>query len=504
MVHAVSCLSTPASLSAVLTSHLISCELLDSPSKNSYIGSYYQPPDRILQPSRELEPPAHSSVSMGTQMASGPVSQSRPNIDSKAVVDALKTLQEKIRRLELERTQAEKSYQQFSHDAQKHQQVITSHSQAAGSLPGTDNSARRELGSKLQSAEARCKVLEKQLDYMRKMVENAKKERNALMENQASLQNEQTSSSNSQIQREKLEKLESECLKLSRTQTLAEMKLAILEQKLLKEEHERKLVQEKAELQREFDVSLRPSLPTTEEPKPKKKTKKAIRKNSKPTELRSNRPVHKKLPFVAGTSTSPSHSVHANVQSILHMMKHHQPQLCERVSALHRSGCGAKKNLQKDFASSSSDSSQKPNGQPVEQSLSSLSDLLLALQDELGQMSFEHQELVRQIDEAQHPEQRQDLQSELERLVTRMEDKGSQITKLRKHQKMIHKLNQCQSSPEERTSKKLSGIKPPAPSPVKTKQKGKTDLTTQNNLQLLRETQKFRNSLKQDDLSWET
>lgn len=41
-----------------------------------------------------------------------------------------------------------------------------------------------ELDSKLQSAEARCKVLEKQLDYMRKMVENAKKERNALMENQ--------------------------------------------------------------------------------------------------------------------------------------------------------------------------------------------------------------------------------------------------------------------------------------------------------------------------------
>lgn len=41
-----------------------------------------------------------------------------------------------------------------------------------------------EIDSKLQSAEARCKVLEKQLDYMRKMVENAKKEKNALMEDQ--------------------------------------------------------------------------------------------------------------------------------------------------------------------------------------------------------------------------------------------------------------------------------------------------------------------------------
>lgn len=43
---------------------------------------------------------------------------------------------------------------------------------------------RTELDSKLQSAESRCKVLEKQLDYMRKMVKNAQKESNVVMENQ--------------------------------------------------------------------------------------------------------------------------------------------------------------------------------------------------------------------------------------------------------------------------------------------------------------------------------
>uniref|UniRef100_A0A672YXR0 Cep57 centrosome microtubule-binding domain-containing protein n=1 Tax=Sphaeramia orbicularis TaxID=375764 RepID=A0A672YXR0_9TELE len=136
-------------------------------------------------------------------------------------------------------------------------------------------------------------------------------------------------------------------------------------------------------------------------------------------------------------STSPSHSVHANVQSILHMMKHHQPQLCERVSALHRSGCTAKKSLQKDFCPSSI-AFQKPHSEEEEeQSVGSLSDLLLALQDELGQMSFEHQELVRQIDETDDRGQRQDLQNELERVVMRMEEKGAQITKLRKHQQMV-------------------------------------------------------------------
>lgn len=483
-------------------------QTFDSPSKNSYIGSYYQPPNRILPIARHLEFPVHSSSSMDPQLNRPRGSQRKLNIDSTAVVDALKTLQEKIRRLELERKQAEKSYRQFSHDAQRHKEVTESYTvpiRPAAGLPITDNSGKKELDSKRQSAEARCKVLEKQLVYMRKMVENA--ERNVLVENQASLQIQQPRSSNTQCQQDKLEKLESDCLKLSQTQTLAETKLAILEQKLLKEEHERKLVQEKAnKLQKELDINFRLAVPTAEEIRPKKKTKKTSKKSSRQNELTSPKgPRHTKMPFVAGTSTSPSHSVHANVQSILHMMKHHQPQLCERVSTLHRLASGAKKSLQRDFAPSSTTFYQ-PDGDPVQadQPLGSLSGLLLALQDELGQMSFEHQELVQQIDVTQHFNQREDLQRELERSVARIEEKGAQITKLRKHQETVHKLTQSQPCAEDHAAKKLSGIKPPVPSPVKAKSKRKKGGTTHNNLQLLRETQKFRNGLKQDDLIWET
>uniref|UniRef100_A0A3Q3WWQ4 Centrosomal protein 57kDa-like protein 1 n=1 Tax=Mola mola TaxID=94237 RepID=A0A3Q3WWQ4_MOLML len=397
---------------------------MDSPSKNSYIGSYYQPPDRILAMPRQLEFPARTSTSVDPQMGSPQLSLAQNNLDSRAVVDALKTLQQKIRQLELERKRAEKSYraEQFSHSAQNHHQQATASHMVAGQL-----AAKQE--SKLQGVEARCKVLEKQLDYMRKMVENAKKERNALVENQV-VQN---------------------AINLKKQNA----KLAILEEKLLKEEHERQLVQEKAEqVSSVICLWLR---------------------------------IDFYLPsFVQ--STSPSHSVHANVQSILHMMKHHQPQLCERVTALHRSGSGIKKNLQKDFTLS----------------LGSLSDLLLALQDELGQMSFEHQELVSQIDGAQHREQREDLQRELERLVAKMEEKGVQITKLRKHQKTIHDLTRSQPCTEEPTTKKLNGFKPAAHSPLKAKQKGKKGGTTMSNLQLLRETQKFRNSLTQADVFWET
>lgn len=51
----------------------------------------------------------------------------------------------------------------------------------------------------------------------------------------------------------------------------------------------------------------------------------------------------------------------------------------------------------------------------------------------------EYHELVGEIDSTQQPKHRQDLQRELERLVIRMEEKGTQITKLRKHQQMVRK-----------------------------------------------------------------
>lgn len=50
---------------------------------------------------------------------------------------------------------------------------------------------------------------------------------------------------------------------------------------------------------------------------------------------------------------------------------------------------------------------------------------------------------------------------------------------------------------------RVNAIRPPPPSPIKLKQKGKKEGPIQNNLQLLRETQKFRNNLKEDDISWE-
>ncbi|XP_048062956.1 centrosomal protein CEP57L1 isoform X1 [Megalobrama amblycephala] len=484
---------------------------LDSPSKQSYVGSYYQPPETLSRPlymNTVTDP--RDRKSSGVQDISPQLYQRVPDAGSRAVIAALKTLQEKMRRLELERVQAERNIQQFSHAARHQVDAITKR-EPENNTQENHSTQRKELVSKVHSAETRCSLLEKQLDYMRKMVECAERERITHTDRQDSLCKESKHTDpQMQAQLNKLERLEKEYLKLTSTQSVAERKIELLEQKLLEEEHERKLVQEKAEkLERELENNLLSLSVATQLNKGKKKKGKASCKKSPSVKVETaTTPKAKRLPFVAGTSTSPSHSVNANVQSVLHMMKHRNPRLCERVSALQKS-CPQNQRVHRRPSSSPSKASS---------AMGSLSELLLALQDELGQMSFEHQELVKQIDETTKRELRDDLERELDCLVKRMEEKAAQISKLRKHQQTVQKLSQPSCSPKQKQQKPHwassvegktraeSGVQPLPPSPVKASlSTGQKQIrSSHETLKLLRETQKLCSSLRRQDITWET
>ncbi|RXM28683.1 Centrosomal protein cep57l1 [Acipenser ruthenus] len=398
-----------------------------------------------------------------------------------AVISALKTLQEKIRRLELERTQAENNLKCLCEKALQHEHV-SEQEKSESSLVQKEAQQKTELTAQLGSAEARCSLLEKQLDYMRKMVEIAEHEKNETLKKQVLLQKERIQDQVEVYSKlEKLEVLEQECLKLTATQTKAEMKIQQLEQKLLKEEHQYKLVQEKAaQLQTGLEITriIQSSLPA--ECKKKKKTK-----------------------ITPAKSTSPSHSVRANVQNVLHIMKYHNPKLYDGSHTLPmrfpRSTDPAEKRSFRRPASSCSATS----------SVGSLSELLLALQDELGQMSFEHQELLKHIQETRKTEVREDLERELDCLVKRMEVKGDQISKLKKHQAAVQKLKQKSQKAKRRLASagaqtEVREVKPlsatvrhrgPSPKPNK-------GHTNQGSLQLLKNVQKLQLNLKKDDIMW--
>ncbi|XP_075779204.1 centrosomal protein CEP57L1 isoform X3 [Pelodiscus sinensis] len=470
-------------------------QTMDSESKQSFIGSFLQPPDRMFAPTF-----GQSTLKKVTATTNDVL----PAPNNQALLSALQTLQEKIRRLELERSQAEDNLCCLSIEAAQYKKALQRETNEKDIAHGEMIQQKKDVSVQLSAAQSRCSLLEKQLDYMRKMVFNAELEKNMVLEQQTLLQKEKDQNQMElHAKLEKLEALEKECFRLISTQRTAEDKIKQLEEKLREEEHQRKLIQDKAaQLQTGLEINriLMSSESLQNEPKKRNRKKKTAKKKSA---LKKVHPPHfclkaGMLPFVAGKSASSSHSVSANVQSILHLMKHRSPCVLSRCPepAEHRI---SRRTIACKSVSSCSTSSVTEN----------LSDLLLAIQDELGQMSFEHQELLKQIQETQNCEVREDLERELDCLVKQMEIKGEQISKLKKHQASVHKLKQKvqklkkQSAHVLPKSDDLNGTREVSVTPSKSASKTCPVQKSKSSLHLLKNAQKLQSTLKKDDILWE-
>ncbi|KAI1893967.1 hypothetical protein AGOR_G00129110 [Albula goreensis] len=209
-----------------------------------------------------------------------------PESNTAAILSALKNLQEKIRRLELERTQAEENLKRLSRETTQHRSVLE------GETEETDGSRMKNqvLATQLAAAESRCSLLEKQLEYMRRMVRKAETERTSVLKEQASLESNRSGDhADVQAKFAKLDMLEKEYMKLTETQNLAESKIRELEQKLQEEEHQRKLVQDKA-AQLQTGLEANRILLEAVSPSPPRATKHKKKKNSgkKPLQQRQS------------------------------------------------------------------------------------------------------------------------------------------------------------------------------------------------------------------------
>ncbi|XP_053566598.1 centrosomal protein CEP57L1 [Bombina bombina] len=472
--------------------------IMDSMLKDSYLGSFCQPPNSFPFDNFDSKslPSKHfpSSNIKHTNPQSYDILQA-PN--GKALLSALRTLQEKVCRLEQEKSHA------YHH--------ITSLSKEATQEKTSDGCGRphekqqNDTAIQLDAVQQRCTLLEKQLDYMRKMIRNAEMEKNLLLQ-QESLHQEDNTHDTIQVQSklEKLDILERECSHLKATQKLAENKLHQLEEKLSAEEQQRKMMQDKAaQIQTGLEESKRlmSSVSTKNAPEKKERKKKKKLSKNKETHHPTFYPRAGDLPFVAGKSTSSSHSLSANVQTVLHMMKHQSQRVSPRrpVSAV----C-------KTYRMPKSNWGRIPTA--TSKATDSLSDLLLALQDELEQMSFEHQDLLKQIHETQNHEIREDLERELEYLVKQMETKSDQILKLKQHQENVVKLKKrVQTTKIPATSAQSAEDKNIRSSEVQvTPRKNQAILTkstpiprSKTSLDLLKNVQKIQMTLKKDDIMWE-
>uniref|UniRef100_A0A8C7AE57 Centrosomal protein of 57 kDa n=1 Tax=Neovison vison TaxID=452646 RepID=A0A8C7AE57_NEOVI len=414
-----------------------------------------------------------------------------PESNSRAIFSALKNLQDKIRRLELERIQAEESVKTLSRETIEYKKVLDEQIQERENSKNEESKHNQELTSQLLAAENKCNLLEKQLEYMRNMIKHAEMERTSVLEKQVSLERErQHDQTHVQSQLEKLDLLEQEYNKLTTMQALAEKKMQELEAKLREEEQERKRMQTKAaQLQTGletnrivFEDKATPCVPTARRVKKKK---------SKPPEK----------------STSPSHAVVANVQHVLHLMKQHSKALCnDRVVnnvPLTKQGSSRSGNKSKKLSVTPS-SSNSINEE--------LSEVLQTLQDEFGQMSFDHQQLAKLIQESPTVELKDNLECELEALVGRMEAKANQITKVRKYQAQLEKQKVEKQKRDLRTTRKTldeegnsssrsSGIT--GTTSKKDVVKPRPGEKSRKNLQLLKDMQTIQSSLQSNSLCWD-
>ncbi|XP_068936356.1 centrosomal protein of 57 kDa isoform X2 [Petaurus breviceps papuanus] len=436
-----------------------------------------------------------------------------PESNSRAIFSALKNLQEKIRRLELERIQAEESVKTLSRETSEYKKVLDEQIQERENSRNEESRHNQELTSQLLAAESKCNLLEKQLEYMRDMIKHAKNERTTVLEKQGSIQRDQQQGQmHVENQLEKLDILEQEYNKLTAMQALAEKKMQDLESKLREEEQERKRMQEKAaqlqtgiETNRQLFEEKIPSYSTNAKRMKKKKTKQPDKKS--PRNHFHVQPHYRlclgDMPFVAGKSTTPSHAVVANVQHVLHLMKQHNKALCNNrvVNSVPLAKQGSPRNGKGRKLSAASSSSSTCHEELLE--------VLQTLQDEFGQMSFDHQQLVKLIQETPTNELKEDLEQELEELVERMEAKANQITKVRKHQARLERqMKELKGSKkcledQEGNSKLYSGVTGSSPKKDSISIKQKPGEKSRRNLQLLKDMQTIQTSIQKDNLGWE-
>ncbi|XP_063773164.1 centrosomal protein CEP57L1 isoform X7 [Pseudophryne corroboree] len=457
---------------------------MDSAVRDSYLASLCPPPytASIADPveAKSLSSRKSSSSSKDQNPHCYDVLQA-PN--SKALVSALKTLQEKISRIQLEKSKAQNRITSLSMETAEHKMEKSD-----------DVRQKTDVITQLNAAQQRCSLLEKQLSYMRHMVQTAEMEKKTVHEQQTLLQQE-----NIQDKLEKLSLLEKECLRLTATQQIAESKIDQLEEKLYAEEQQRKLMQEKAiQLETGLEVNRIFLSASAQNASQKKKPaiNKGIPKHGIPLKAGD-------LPFVAGKSTSSSHSLSATIQNVLHMMKH---QSQTPRGTLQRSRSAGHKPIRPSGANRTSATCSVPS------TGDSLSDLLLALQGELEQMSFEHEDLLKQINETKDSDMREDLEREMDCLVRHMETKSDQIQKLKRHQANVFRLKKAAQSMKKLSSSarlavagegsKVDVLATPKRKP-ETLPRGAQTPNSKTSLQLLKNVQKIQTTLKKDDIMWE-
>lgn len=449
---------------------------------------------------------------------------------SEGVITALRNLQAKISYLERER---EKAVSQLKHSVNTNERVP---------IPDAPDVLSKELETDLEMTRSRCAVLNQQIDNMRELLHNAEDDWKVSMKRSPEVAEKRAEIEQGAKKLEKISRLEENYLRLSALQNIAQEKLTNLEDKLdeeqkrrmkleasaerrkvheleekLQEEHQKRLEAEAESKRRQEQMQpIITELVPPIEKLPKNEKGLTMSDSHVPKRFMDSKPKHdlprarshspndwvghfrfhfNDLPFVAGKSVTPSHSLGSNIQELLATLKTHSrlcstsPEGRKSSNQFGKSGASsgsqpidvnmrtpvsssrpdtATYNQRRNAADShhrpkTADSGRRPSkdkfinkyssngtrsGKQQEQVINdfdSAVDTLMtvrnALQKDLGHMSKEQDRLIRLIRaEPETTQMRRNLEKRLELLLRRMESTGMEIAELVQHQNAMSEM----------------------------------------------------------------
>lgn len=457
-----------------------------------------------------------------------------PESNRQGVMSALKNLQEKMKQIEREKLEAEQRAISMSCVEQPNQTRIVSSNLSVG--PIGDTMQASDVHGRLLAQEERCRALERQLDRTRIMVQQAEQDRAEALRKMAQLRtdNLHTEAMERRVYSDKITELEREQLRLMATQTLAH---PVAEPELRPDDEDAN--DEQVETVKPLRRRKKRSMSAARTMRP---SRGAIGRKYPGGGVSCSRkmpgsepPEHfhlnlAEIPFLTGKSTGQSHSVSANFQEVLSLMKSHNPKLCAGPQIHARAGqrCGHLRGALRrtTSAQSSRDVDEKDDGGSPTPPAEELVDLIVQLENEFGQLSFEHEDLTRQIREAGDQHLRYDLERELDGLVSHMEAKGEQIVKLKRLQSRLPKRGSGKklrgrgsggggrSRPMIATTRTSNGGEVLVTTTISTKGKGSSSQVrpavpggscskAQGSLHLLKDLKKIQSTLRTDDIIWD-
>jgi len=377
------------------------------------------------------------------------------------------------------------------------------------------------------SVGTKCQFLEEELERMKRKVSSAEKDRASAFEKQIRTEREKVSTAlENHAKSARLNNLQANYQDLASRNKDYLQKLDSLREELKVEKHQKQLiVHRNIDLETEAEAklmldsgNLRNSEETSQSSYSHNRQNRSYDSSryEKPVKLSKERSARTPsphyrfhptdLPFLTGTSTSPSHAFAGRVQQLIHDLRSHKRNTCGTHLKKKPRKASAKPSIKEKHATAKESWEDTMAAEELRNHIDDVQELIEALENEFSQLTDKLCLLRKQLETMSDDHFFSSLNEQINEITVSMEQKGhmivtsknlrSQLTEMLKKKENLNSRRKLQNK---RTNAKTSRSRPP------TRDSGSTKpgVVAKQRRDLLRTVDTLHQVLKKDDLSWD-